>query len=86
MRKPLRSSRQAAFPATRRAARDQAGLTHKQLADRLGKPQSFVSNYESGERRLDLLELETVCKALGVELLEFVRRFSRDASKAADVN
>ena len=60
-----------------RQARLDAGLRQADVAQRLGKPQSFVSNYESGERRLDLLELEMVCKALDVELLEFVRRFSR---------
>ncbi len=41
------------------------------------KPQAFVSYYESGARRLDLLELRQVCKVLGVPLVQFVRRFEK---------
>ncbi|OFJ47798.1 transcriptional regulator [Janthinobacterium lividum] len=48
-------------------ARERQGLTQTELANRLGKPQSFVSKYESGERRLDLVEFLVVCAALGVE-------------------
>ena len=44
------------------------------LADRLGQPQSYVSKYESGERRLDLLELRQVCNVLGISLEAFIRR------------
>ena len=58
-----------------RQVRLDAGLRQTDVAKRLGKPQSFVSNYESGERRLDLLELQSVCEALGVGLDEFVGRF-----------
>jgi hypothetical protein len=36
----------------------------------------LVSNYETGERRLDLLELHAVCEALGIPLLEFLQRFT----------
>ena len=39
------------------AARENSGLTQQELARRLRKPQSFVSNVESGQRRVDLLEL-----------------------------
>ena len=45
------------------------------MAERLGKLQSFVSNYESVERRLDLLKLQLVCEVLGVTLVEFATRF-----------
>ena len=43
----------------------------------LDEHQSFVSTYESGERRLDLMELKQVCKALGVSILDFVERFEK---------
>ena len=36
------------------------------LAKKLGVHQTFVSKYETGERKLDLIELEAVCKALGI--------------------
>jgi transcriptional regulator with XRE-family HTH domain len=43
----------------------------------LGKPQAFVSYYESGARRLDLLELRQICEILGVPLVSFVRQFEK---------
>jgi Predicted transcriptional regulator with C-terminal CBS domains len=58
-----------------RQVRIEAGLTQKQVADRIGQSQSYVSKYESGEQRLDLLELEEVCNSVGLSLLEFVRRY-----------
>jgi len=48
-------------------ARLKAGVTQAELAKRLEKPQSFVSKYEKGERRLDVMEFVTVCAALGVD-------------------
>ena len=44
-----------------------AGLTQAELATRLARPQSFVSKYERGERRLDVAELIEVAVALGLE-------------------
>jgi len=57
-----------------RQMRLDAGMRQADLAQKLGEPQSFVSKYESGERRLDVLELRQICKILGVSLAEFVRR------------
>lgn len=57
-----------------RAARREAGMRQVDLADRLRRPQSYVSKYESGERRLDLLELRQICNALGISLEAFVRK------------
>jgi transcriptional regulator with XRE-family HTH domain len=58
-----------------RAVREEKGLHQTDVSIALGHPQSFVSKYESGARRLDLLELKDVCDAIGVELEAFVRRF-----------
>ena len=52
------------------------------LADRLGQPQSYVSKYESGERRLDLLELRQVCNVLGISLEAFIRRLDSALDEA----
>jgi transcriptional regulator with XRE-family HTH domain len=60
-----------------RQVRAQADLTQAELASKLGVPQSFVSKYESGERRLDILELREVCAALNLSLPAFVRRLER---------
>jgi transcriptional regulator with XRE-family HTH domain len=45
------------------------------MASALGKPQAFVSYYESGVRRLDLLELRQICGILGISLIDLVRKF-----------
>lgn len=58
-----------------REAREASGLRQADVAERVGMPQSFVSKYETGERRLDLVELEQVCSALGIGLLDFVTRY-----------
>ena len=75
--KTLHSDEHERFRGLLRKARVQAGLTQRDLASRLGVPQSFVSKYESGERRLDVLELRLVCQAVGVSLQEFVRRLEK---------
>ena len=46
------------------AARNRAGLTQDELAELLRKPQSFISNYERGNRRIDVLELLRIVDAL----------------------
>lgn len=47
-------------------ARQAQGLIQTEVAQRLGKPQSYVSKYESGERRLDVVEFLEVCDAMNV--------------------
>ena len=51
-----------------RQLRRDAGLTQVEVARRLDVAQSFVSKYESGERRLDVIELRHVAQALGITL------------------
>ena len=48
-------------------ARKAAGVTHSELAKELGRPQSFVANYESRERRLDVAEYVGIARALGAD-------------------
>ena len=62
-----------------REARTDAGLTQEEVALRLGFPQSFVSKYETGERRLNLGELRDICEVLGVSLLDVVRKIETGA-------
>ncbi|MCK6455800.1 MAG: helix-turn-helix domain-containing protein [Phycisphaerae bacterium] len=67
------------FLALLRRVRMDAGLRQADLARKLRQPQSFVSKYESGERRIDVLELREICRVLGVSLTEFVRRMENDS-------
>lgn len=57
-----------------RQIRREANLSQAEVAQRLGLPQSFVSKYELGERRLDVLEIRQICKAVGISLEDFVRK------------
>ena len=55
-------------------ARKKAALSQAQLAGKLSRPQSFVSKYERGERRLDVVEFELVADALGIEPIRFLKK------------
>ncbi|MHB8347378.1 MAG: helix-turn-helix domain-containing protein [Acidiferrobacterales bacterium] len=79
MQKSIGSRQYAHFLDCLRQVREAAGLTQEDLAVRLGETQSFVSKCERGERRMDLVELREFCKAMGITLEKFVRRFERKA-------
>src|SRR5688572_25570057 len=61
-----------------RETRTKAGLTQAELASRLHRDQTFVSKYETGERRLDILELRDVCRAIGIDFKQFIRALDTD--------
>ena len=71
----LKLRRRKVLLALLRQVRLKAGLRQADVAAKLSKPQSFVSNYESGERRLDLLELQGVCEVLGIGLVDFTKQY-----------
>jgi transcriptional regulator with XRE-family HTH domain len=58
-------------------AREAAGVTQVALARKLGKPQSFVSKFERGERRLDVVEFLDVAHALNIDPLHVVAEVDR---------
>jgi ribosome-binding protein aMBF1 (putative translation factor) len=66
----IRKSEYLAFARLLREARERSGLTQRDVAKQLGVPQSFVSKYESGERRLDLLEVRRICSVLNTDLVD----------------
>ncbi|MGX1586485.1 helix-turn-helix domain-containing protein [Brevundimonas diminuta] len=57
------------------SARKAASITQVELAARLGKPQSFVSKVERGERRIDVIEFCQIAEALGQDPTELLREF-----------
>lgn len=61
------------FQTSLAEARQNKSLTQAEVAIRLGKPQSFVSKYESGERRLDVIEFLEVCEALAISPNQILR-------------
>jgi transcriptional regulator with XRE-family HTH domain len=64
------------------AARRRASVTQDELAARLGKPQSFVSEYERGQRRVDVVELLVISRALGVDPLDLFAEIAKSAGRS----
>ena len=58
-----------------RELRRQKGLSQDQMAKAIGTKQAFVSKYETGERRLDFLDLVAICEALNMSIVKFAERF-----------
>ena len=71
--KTIHARAYAALLKRLKEARKAVGLTQEVLARRLGYPQSFVSKYENGERRLDVLEFLQVTHAIGLDPMEALR-------------
>lgn len=61
--------------------KDKAGLTQVKLSKALGKPQSYVSKYETGERNLDYVEISDICKALGISMQKFNSLYEKRTQK-----
>ncbi|MBI5453789.1 MAG: helix-turn-helix transcriptional regulator [Deltaproteobacteria bacterium] len=62
-------------------ARKKKGLAQADVAMRLGRPQSYVSKYERGERRLDIVEFLEVAKALGLEPYKILKELEDHCAK-----
>ena len=56
-----------------RTKREERGLTQKQLAGMLGLPQSYVSKIETCERRMDFIELRSICNPTGISAVDFTQ-------------
>jgi transcriptional regulator with XRE-family HTH domain len=77
MKKKVYIAQRSRLVSLLREIRIEAGLTQMELAERIERDQTFVSKYESGQRRLDVLELREICQSVGVTLEEFVRRLEK---------
>ncbi len=59
---------------TLRAVRQEASLTQEEVAKHFEAHASFISKIESGERRIDVVELAELCRLLGVKLTDLLTR------------
>lgn len=64
--KSLRSPQHRELLRRLTKARENAGLTQQELARRLRRHQSFIAKYETGERRIEVVEFVQICRAIGV--------------------
>lgn len=69
--KALQTKRYRAFLERLKRAREDSGLTQVEIAAKLGRPQTWVSKCELGERRVDFVELEDLAAAYGKPLAYF---------------
>ena len=60
------------------SARKKAKITQQELAKKLGKNQSYISKYENSERRLDLVEVITITKAIGINPTEMLENLLKE--------
>ena len=67
MAKTIRTNGQLALVRALVDARQNAGLSQQQLAAKLKRHQSFVARLESGERRIDVVELVVLARAIGFD-------------------
>lgn len=77
MEKSIFTREHAVLVAALRDLRLRAGMTQVDLAAKLGRSQSFVTKAETGERRLDVVQLRQVCRILGTTLPLFIAEFEK---------
>ncbi len=75
--KTIHNTPYQALPTLLLEARVEAGLTQKELATKLERPQSFVSKTENAERRLDVIEFMDLCRGLDADPHELLIRLEK---------
>lgn len=76
--KSIHSHEYVVFLKLLRDRRQVVGLSQVALASKLNETQTFISKCERGERRLDVIELRTWCRALGVDLPLFLEQLDKE--------
>jgi transcriptional regulator with XRE-family HTH domain len=72
MSKSIHSSEYISVIKKLREAREAAGLTQQAAAEKLNKPQSYISKIERGERRIDVVELQHISKVYKVSAKDLI--------------
>lgn len=73
MKKSIHTKEYAVFVERLRKAREEAELTQVQVAKKLKRPQSHISNVESGQQRVDVVELQRFAKMYNKEISYFLK-------------
>ena len=83
MSKPLHNAQYAKLIGLLKAAREEHGLTQWDLAEALGEDQSFVSKCERGIRRLDIVEVRSWVRAMGLSFHAFAKHLDSELEQTA---
>lgn len=62
-------------------SRIQSKMTQQELATHLGCSQAYISKYEQGQKRLDIIEVRNICHCLGISLPDIVTQFEERLKK-----
>ncbi len=73
MTRSIRTKEYAYFVVRLRKAREEAGLPQVQVAKKLKRPQSHISNIESGQQRVDIVELQIFAKIYNKDIKYFIK-------------
>lgn len=73
MTKSMHTKEYAYFAEQLRKAREEAGLSQVEVAKKLKRPQSHISNVESGQQRVDVIELQIFAKIYNKDIKYFVK-------------
>ena len=81
MEKSIHTREYAVVLRLLKQAREAAGLTQVQVAKRLKQSQSFVTKMERGDRRIDVVQLRTICHLYGTTLHQFVAQLEAELAE-----
>lgn len=73
MKKSIHTKEYVIFVERLKAARLEAGLTQAQVAKKLRRPQSHISNIETGQQRVDVVELKRFAQMYGKDINYFIK-------------
>jgi transcriptional regulator with XRE-family HTH domain len=73
MVKSIQTKEYAYFVDRLKKARLEAGMTQVQVAKKVRRPQSHISNIESGQQRVDVVELQRFAKLYGKDINYFIK-------------
>lgn len=73
MIKSIHTKQYAYFVEKLKKAREETGLTQVQVAKKIKRPQSHISNVESGQQRVDVVELQTFAKLYNKDINYFIK-------------
>ena len=79
MRKTIRSKRHALIAEAIGDQRKLVGLTQAEVAQRLDRHQPFIANIESGDRRVDVVELIDIAEIIGLDLIGLIEQLRRSS-------
>jgi transcriptional regulator with XRE-family HTH domain len=81
MPKTIHRTEHEIFLSILKRHRKEAGLTQVQCSKELGRPQSFMSDVESGSRRLDIVQIRDLCRVIGITLIDLIGEFEKRLSE-----